>query len=87
LTPIIAFTNSQEIRQRLALFWGVHCTGVGVMENTDQQIFEVEKRLLASGFRKGDLVVIIMGIPIETRGSTNLMKVHVLGTHGYYEIF
>jgi len=57
------------------------------MENTDQQIFEVEKRLLASGFRKGDLVVIIMGTPIETRGSTNLMKVHLLGTHGYYEIF
>ena len=87
LTPIIAFTNSQEIRQRLALFWGVRCTEVGIMENTDQQIFEVEKRLLASGFRKGDLVVIIMGIPIETRGSTNLMKVHTLGTHGFYEIF
>jgi len=87
MTPIIAFTNSQEIRQRLALFWGVRCTEVGIMENTDQQIFEVEKRLLASGFKKGDLVVIIMGTPIETRGSTNLMKVHMLGTHGYYEIF
>jgi len=86
-TPIIAFNNSPGIRQRLALFWGVRSTEVGVMENTDQQIFEVEKRLLASGFRKGDLVVIIMGIPIETRGSTNLMKVHTLGTHGYYEIF
>jgi pyruvate kinase len=86
-TPIIAFTNSPEIRQRLALFWGVRCTEVGIMENTDQQIFEVEKRLLASGLRKGDLVVITMGIPIETRGSTNLMKVHTLGTHGFYEIF
>jgi pyruvate kinase len=86
-TQIIAFTNSQDIRQRLALFWGVRCTEVGIMENTDQQIFEVEKRLLASGLRKGDLVVITMGIPIETRGSTNLMKVHTLGTHGFYEIF
>jgi pyruvate kinase len=86
-TPIIAFTNSQEIRRRLALFWGVRCTAVGITENTDQQIFEVEKKLLASGFRKGDVVVITMGIPIETRGSTNLMKVHTLGTHGFYEIF
>lgn len=86
-TPIIAFTSSSDIRRRLALFWGVHSTEVGIMENTDQQIFEVEKRLLASGFRKGDRVVIIMGTPIETRGSTNLMKVHTLGTHGYYEIF
>jgi pyruvate kinase len=87
LTPIIAFTNSKKIRQRLSLFWGVRCTSVGIVENTDQQIFEVEKQLLASGLRKGDLVVITMGIPIETRGATNLMKVHVLGTHGFYEIF
>ncbi len=86
-TPIFAFANSVEIRRRLSLFWGVRCTEVGIMENTDQQIFEVEKRLLASGFKKGDLVVITMGIPIGTRGSTNLMKVHSLGTYGYYEIF
>lgn len=86
-TPIIAFTNSSEIRRRLSLFWGVRCTEVGIMEDTDQQISEVEKILLASGFHKGDLVVITMGIPIETRGTTNLMKVHTLGTHGFYEIF
>lgn len=86
-TPIIAFTNSSEIRRRLSVFWGVRCTEIGIMENTDQQIFEVEKKLLASGLHKGDLVVITMGIPIETRGSTNLMKVHTLGTHGFYEIF
>lgn len=86
-TPIIAFTASEEIRRRLSIFWGVRCTEIGIMENTDQQIFEVEKILLATGFRKGDLVVITMGTPIETRGSTNLMKVHKLGTHGYYEVF
>jgi hypothetical protein len=28
-----------------------------------------------------------MGIPIETRGSTNLMKVHELGTHDFHEGF
>lgn len=82
-TPIIAFAASPDIRRRLSMYWGVHCTGVGIMENTDQQMNEVEKRLLATGFRKGDLVVITMGIPIETRGSTNLMKVHKLGTHGF----
>jgi len=87
ITPIIAFTASREIRRRLSIFWGVRCTEVGIMENTDQQIFEVEKILLASGFRKDDLVVITMGTPIETRGSTNLMKVHKLGSHGFYEVF
>ena len=87
MTPIIAFTNSAEIRRRLSLFWGVSCTEVGIMENSDQQIFEVEKIMLAKGFQRGDVVVITMGVPIETRGSTNLMKVHTLGTHGFYEIF
>lgn len=86
-TPILAFTASLDIRRRLSLFWGVHCTEVGIMENTDQQISEVEKILLAGGFHHGDLIVITMGTPIETRGSTNLMKVHQLGTHGHYEVF
>ncbi len=86
-TQIIAFTASPEIHRRLSIYWGVFCTSVGIMENTDQQIHEVEKKLLASGFHNGDHVVITMGIPIETRGSTNLMKVHKLGTHGFYEIF
>jgi pyruvate kinase len=85
-TPIIAFTASPDVRRRLSIYWGVQCTEVGVMENTDQQIYEVEKKLLASGFRNGDQVVITMGL-IETRGSTNLMKVHKLGSHGFYEVF
>jgi pyruvate kinase len=86
VTPIIAFTVSPEIRRRLSIYWGVQSTEVGIMENTDQQICEVEKKMLATGFRNGDQVVITMGL-IETRGSTNLMKVHQLGTYGYYEVF
>jgi pyruvate kinase len=85
-TPIIAFTASPEIRRRLSIYWGVQCTEVGVMENTDQQINEVEKKLIATGFRNGDHIVITMGL-IETRGSTSLMKVHKLGTHEFYEVF
>ncbi len=85
-TPIIALTASPDIRRRLSMYWGVQCTEIGIMEHTDQQIYEVEKKLLATGFRNGDLIVISMGI-LETRGSTNLMKVHKLGTHGFYEVF
>jgi pyruvate kinase len=85
-TPIIAFSTSPEIRRRLSIYWGVQCTEVGIMENTDQQISEVEKKLLATGFHNGDRIVITMGL-IETRGSTSLMKVHELGTYGFYEVF
>jgi len=85
--PIIAFTPKHEIRQMLALYWGVRTWLVGSMEESGQQIEAVEKTLLAEGFKKGDVVVITMGAPLEARGSTNLMRVHKLGTGGFYEIF
>jgi pyruvate kinase len=85
--PIIAFAPSREIRQRLALYWGVQTRPVGSLSETNQQIAEVEKTLLAEGFRKGDVVVITMGVPLEARGSTNLMRVHKLGTGVFYELF
>lgn len=77
--PIIAFTSSEEIRCRLALYWGVRALPVGTMDNSDQQIHLVEKTLLETGFKKGDVVVITMGVPLGSSGSTNLLKVHKLG--------
>lgn len=79
--PIIAFASSEEIRRRLSLFWGVRSQPVGAMSNTDQQISLVEKTLLETGFKVGDIVVITMGVPLESRGTTNLMKVHAIGSH------
>ncbi|HEX9024286.1 MAG TPA: pyruvate kinase [Geobacteraceae bacterium] len=85
--PIVAFTTSRHIQRRLALNWGVRTVEIGIMAGTDQQIAAVEDIMLASGYRKGDVIVIIMGTPIEARGSTNLMKVHKLGTGGFFEIY
>ena len=34
-----------------------------------------------SSLKVGDDVVITMGVPLESRGTTNLMKVHALGSH------
>jgi len=78
--PIIALTPFPEIQRRLTLYWGVRAQLVGSMAGTDQQIGEVERTLLANGFRKGDVVVITMGVPLEAKGTTNLMRVHKLGT-------
>jgi pyruvate kinase len=84
---IIAFTPSETIQRQLALVRGVYSFPVGRMGNTDEQIRAVEATLLAGGLKKGDLVVITMGMPVESRGSTNLIKVHKLGTGQFYEIF
>jgi len=80
--PIIAFTPSEDIRRRLSLYWGVRSLPVGAMSDSDQQITLVDETLLATGVgKKGDIVVITMGVPIGSRGSTNLMKVHALNSH------
>jgi pyruvate kinase len=78
--PIIAFAPSEEIRRRLSLYWGVRSQPVGAMSNTDQQIALVEKTLLETGFKVGDIIVITMGVPLQSKGTTNLMKVHTLGS-------
>ena len=85
--PIIAFTKSTETMRRLSIFWGVRAFPIGEMSGTYEQIRFVEARLLAAGFKKGDVVVVTMGVPVEARGSTNLMRVHKLGTGQFYEIF
>jgi len=85
--PIVAFTPFAEIERRLSLYWGVRTKRVGSLGGSDDQIRIVEETLLRAGGRKGDIVVITMGSPIEARGSTNLMKVHKLGAGEFYEIF
>ena len=85
--PIIAYTASPEIQRRLSIYWGVRAAGIGIMADMHQQIMSVERNLLSAGYRKGDIIVIIMGLPVEARGSTNLMKVHKLGTGEFYEIY
>ena len=80
--PIIAFAPSEDIRRRLSLYWGVRSLPVGAMSDSDQQIALVDETLLATGVgKKGDVVVITMGVPLGSHGSTNLMKVHTLGSH------
>jgi pyruvate kinase len=53
----------------------------------DQQVSLAEQALLTAGLRKGDIIVIIMGTPVEARGSTNLIKIHKLGAGRFFEIF
>lgn len=85
--PIIAFTNEVNIQRKLALYWGVRTQSIQIMESMEQQIELAERSLLAAGLRRGDIVIIIMGTPIEARGSTNLLKVHKLGAGRFFEIF
>ena len=85
--PIVAFTNDIVIQRKLSLYWGVRTRAIQILETMEQQVTLAEQALLAAGLRRGDIVIIIMGTPIEARGSTNLIKVHKLGAGRFFEIF
>ncbi len=85
--PILAVTPSQMVRRRLALYGGVRSLRVDIQGTTEGQITSVEKAVLESGLlQRGDVVVITMGSPISAPGTTNLLKVHRLGTGDFYEV-
>lgn len=85
--PVVAFTASREIQNRLSIFWGISSACIVINENMDDAIQSVEEVLLRSGFKKGDIIVIIIGTPIGARGSTNLIRIHTLGAGRFFEIY
>jgi len=85
--PVYAVTPSQTVRRRLALYHGVRSLQVEIEGDTEAQIEAVGEAVLAAGIlQRGDVVVITMGSPVSAPGTTNLLKVHRLGTGDYYEV-
>ncbi|MCX7922669.1 MAG: pyruvate kinase [Clostridia bacterium] len=78
--PIIATTVSERVQRQLSLSWGVVPFLVGEATSTDE-VFDmgVEKALESGLVKNGDLAVITAGVPIGVSGTTNILKVHVVG--------
>ena len=78
--PIIATTVSPRVQRQLSLSWGVLPYLVDYASSTDEMFDSGIEKALESGLvRNGDLVVITAGIPIGVSGTTNIMKVHIVG--------
>ncbi|HMB14674.1 MAG TPA: pyruvate kinase [Pelovirga sp.] len=85
--PIFAVTPTQQVRRHLALYRGVNSLRVDIEGDTEAQIAAVEKVVLEKELLKpGDVVVITMGSPVSAPGTTNLLKIHRLGTGNFYEV-
>jgi pyruvate kinase len=79
--PMKAFTTSESIRRRMALYWGIQSYLVAPVVHTDEMFTEVDESLLEEGLAsKGDKVVVISGSPPGVAGSTNQLRVHIVGT-------
>lgn len=78
--PIMAVTYNEETVNRLVLSWGVFPLLVESSSDTDKMLEIANKAVLKSGVvQPGDLVVTTAGIPAMVKGSTNMIKVDVLG--------
>lgn len=78
--PIIAVTTTQRSRRQLALTWGVLPVVAKHSDSTDE-VFEraVFAALGTDEVQEGDLIVITAGIPVGLAGTTNTVKVHIVG--------
>ncbi len=79
--PIISCTTSEVTWRQTAMSWGViPLMAEEMMTNTDDLIHHaVEKAVEAGLLKNGDLTVITAGVPLGVSGTTNLMKVHIVG--------
>jgi pyruvate kinase len=79
--PLLAFTPMETTYRQLSLTWGVQCFQVPAVDSTDEMVRQVDSAVAeVPGFDAGDQVVIVAGSPPNTTGSTNLIRVHRLGT-------
>jgi pyruvate kinase len=79
--PLLAFTPVPEVRDQLALSWGVETFLTDFVQHTDDMFRQVDGKMLGLGLAKpGDYVVVVAGSPPNAPGSTNTLRVHQLGT-------
>jgi len=75
--PILAVTPSASVVSRLSLAWGVLPLKEPEPANLEEVFKLASKSALETKLAKrGDLIVIIAGIPLAVSGSTNLVKIH-----------
>jgi pyruvate kinase len=79
-SPIVTFSPNQQTRRRLSLFWGVDPKRMEPVRFIDELPELAEKRLREENLvRDGDIVGIIAGTPLGSRGTTNLLRIMRIG--------
>ncbi len=80
MTPIVAVTPNDMALHNLTLSWGVYPTMAADSTSTDEMMDNSINVALENGLvDEGDLVVLTAGVPVGTPGTTNLIKVDIVG--------
>jgi pyruvate kinase len=76
---IFAFTSNETIINTMNLVWATRAYHYDKAASTDETISDVEAILKRDGHVKaGDIFIILASMPIQERGRSNMIKVHVV---------
>ncbi len=78
---ILAVTFDERTKRGLTINWGVYPTVTEKPSTTDEMFELATKKAVELGFAKeGDLILITAGVPVGERGTTNVMKIQLIGS-------
>ena len=79
-SDIIAATPSEHTARQLALVWGAYPVIKKGRKTTDDLLNNAVATAVETGrVTNGDLIIITAGVPTGEKGTTNMMKLHLVG--------
>ena len=79
-SDIIAVTPSEKTARQCAIVWGVNPVVKEGRKTTDALLNNAVATAVETGrVSNGDLIIITAGVPKEEKGTTNMMKIHLVG--------
>ncbi|MGC7819534.1 pyruvate kinase [Staphylococcus epidermidis] len=79
-SDIIAVTPSEKTARQCAIVWGVNPVVKEGRKTTDALLNNAVATTVETGrVSNGDLIIITAGVPTGEKGTTNMMKIHLVG--------
>ena len=78
--PIIACVMKEQVQRQLSLSWGITSLMMPLAHSTDELIEMSTALAKENGFlHDGELAVVTAGVPVGISGTTNMIKIHMVG--------
>ena len=78
--PIIACVMKEQVQRQLALSWGITPLMMALAHSTDELIEMSTSLAKENGYlHDGELAVVTAGVPVGVSGTTNMIKIHMIG--------
>ena len=78
--PIIACVMNEQVQRQLSISWGITPLMMPLAHSTDELIEMSTALAKENGYlHDGELAVVTAGVPVGVSGTTNMIKIHMIG--------